>query len=230
MKALYKNFTVKFKPIIVCLVAFAIQQVQAQSPGQALELNVSNSPQYATMTMGNNILQAEYTVEAWIRPKSNANGQTIFAVQQPTGANITGFGMGLLSNYISVSVPDFDGANYSTVAQLAIPFNYVVGHWYHLACIVSASNKFIKFYINGVQVYSQAQTFNSTRLFDDKHTIGNIGYNPWAVNSYFSGDIDELRIYNSSSINPATDAVSSSVNGANAYYQFDNSTASTGLS
>ncbi|HWB26289.1 MAG TPA: choice-of-anchor Q domain-containing protein, partial [Chitinophagaceae bacterium] len=231
MKAFYKSFTtVKIKPIIVCLAAFAMQQVHAQSPGQALELNVTNSPQYATMTMGNNILQAEYTVEAWIRPTSNANVQTIFVVQEPIGANITGFGMGLQSNNISVSVPDFDGANYSTVAQLTIPFNYVVGHWYHLACIVSASNKFIKFYINGVQVYSQAQTFNSTRLFDDKHTVGNIGYNPWAVNSYFSGDIDELRIYNSSSINPATDAVSSSVNGANAYYQFDNSTASTGLS
>ncbi len=138
-----------------------------------------------------------------------------------------------IGDYNASKTPQYSWASITADA----PFTYVVGHWYHIAYVVSfvniAHSPVYEIYANDSLVGSGSLTGASQLpLFDANHPTGYIGSNIGSGNNeYFNGDIDELRIYNQSLtqsqiLEDATGA-SNSVTQHVAYYNFDAITSNT---
>lgn len=151
--------------------------------GNALTLNGTTGAALATSTRGMTATQA-LTLAAWVKHTDAVSFDTI--VSKGSAVNGRGFAFG------------FNGANLyfgkiggvlstSTVA----PSN---GVYHHVAVTYAQSTGDMKFYLDGVL----SQTINEgsaiTQYFDsDPFTIGNFVDNT----TFFNGQIDDMRIYNS---------------------------------
>jgi hypothetical protein len=123
------------------------------------------------------------TLEAWIQPAAVGSAwRTVLLKEQPGNliyALYAGDGAGRPASHI------FTNADRGISGTTATP----VGTWAHLATTYDGAN--LRLFVNGTQVATRAQTGN-IRTSTGALRIG--GNNVWA--EWFSGLIDEVRVYN----------------------------------
>jgi len=199
----------------------------ATPPGNALSLN--GTTQYATVAVpspSTNTIANEYTVEAWVQPKSASGTMEIFSTRGVTDKT---FDMKLTGGMVHGDIGNGSNTWYTIVADA--PLNYEVNRWYHIAYVVSASAKQYYIYINGHLAASSSLGTGTVTpsLIDGNHGTAYIGYTV-TTGEYFNGEIDELKVFTSarSQAEVQADMVSTAVSSAMAmYYRFDENAGTT---
>lgn len=130
-------------------------------------------------------VSGSYTVEAWVRPTDASKTMDILSTKYPDG---NGFDIQLKDgNTIHGTIGD--GATL-LATQADAAYTYDLGRWIHIAYSVSPQGYTI--YVNGESAGSG--TFSGNPLLMDGTHILQIGNNG-SGNTFFKGDIDEVRIY-----------------------------------
>ncbi|MDI2128180.1 LamG-like jellyroll fold domain-containing protein [Yinghuangia seranimata] len=150
--------------------------------GQALSFNGTSSwvtvPNSSTLAMTNKL-----TLEAWVRPATVSGWRNVILKQRGTDGLSYGLyasGDDRAAGYVRIGATD---------ESIGATANLPVNTWSHIA--VTYDGATLRFYVNGTQVASRAQTGNITGGTDVLRIGGN---SVWG--EYFSGLIDEVRIYN----------------------------------
>ncbi len=189
---------------------FTYANVPLAPPGNAI--NFYYSSLYAN-TGSLNVVN-NFTAEAWIMPVDTVNTLGIMTA----GAN--GAFQFEIAGGNSITADIGDGNNY--LATSSFPFHYTAGKWYHVACAVSASGYTI--YVNGNPVGSGSFS-GSPLLINNNNNNLYVGAD---YNGGFSGNIDEVRLWNTTRTQAQidTDMVRVVNNPASdptlvAYYNFD---------
>ena len=150
--------------------------------GKALSFNGSSS--YVNVPDSNSLdLTTGMTIEAWVRPSSLGSAWRTVVLKQQTGA--LAYGLYANNNATRPVGYVFNAAERSAGGSSALAVNT----WSHLATTYDGAN--LRLYVNGVLAATTATTGNivvSTGVL----RIG--GNSVWG--EYFSGLIDEVRIYN----------------------------------
>jgi hypothetical protein len=159
-------------------------------PGNALNFTGSN---YVS-TPATNVQYAaffNYTVEVWVRP-ANAPAMGILST---SGSNAEpNFNLYMQGGNLYADIGDgFSG--YLNSSEQVGAFNFVPGHWYHIAIVVSRGS--YTCYVNGKvsgtgSVRGFANFFGSQPLLIGQSPLSNTG----AAVGGFMGDIDEVRVWN----------------------------------
>lgn len=123
-----------------------------------------------------------WTVAAWIKPNSSADGiYAIFATPWTDG--------GAHFNYaLTAGEPTVGIALYSNSENTSTSSNVPPSGWFHVAA-TRGDNSALRIYINGVEETSVGMSGALT----DLGLASNIG--SWDTARYFSGQIDDFRIY-----------------------------------
>ncbi|MCW6049895.1 cyanobactin biosynthesis PatC/TenC/TruC family protein [Lyngbya sp. CCAP 1446/10] len=122
--------------------------------------------------LGNN-----FTVEAWVKTKTNKGVQRVFS-EHPA------WGFGLFNNQLRFTV--YKRKNYNTTSA-----KFVAGTWFHLALVFEANSK-LHFYVNGELV----QTLDGKRRKKSSSISWFIGTkNPQGAECW-KGQLSEIRIWN----------------------------------
>lgn len=180
------------------------------TPGNALNFDGIND--YVTIPDVNALdLTTNYTLEAWIRPTSFTNSAGIISKSQTNTS--AGYYLGL-SNTSPFTGLTFDGL------QTA---NGILeeGKWYHIAAIKEGTTRSL--FINGELV-----TLSGTAITTAANTqVLTIGVHNLQTPRYFTGSIDEVRIWNTArSISSIKEfmfnTISNTTNNLVEYYNFDN--------
>lgn len=144
-------------------------------------LNFDGISDYITVPT-TNFSSTDYTYEAWVYPKVLAVDDSFFTLHDGAGGD-----------ELRIDVddsPDFDVVSNGTGGVVNGTNDVVVNRWYHVA--VTRSGSEITLYINGV--------VNATGTDGTAYTIGSplgIGAdNSSTASKFFTGPIDEVRIYN----------------------------------
>jgi len=190
------------------------------TPGNAL--NFDGTDDYISIADANAIdLTTNYTLEAWIRPTNfSTNAGIISKSQTNTSA---GYYLGL-SNSSPFTGLSFDGLQTANGILEA-------GKWYHIAAVNNGGTRTL--YVNGIAT-PLTGTVISTAINTQALTIG---VHNLQTPRYFSGSIDEVRIWNiakqESEIKEFMfNTISASTNNLVKYFNFDNGIAggtNTGL-
>jgi hypothetical protein len=163
-------------------------------------------------------LGASLTLEAWVKPASFSAYNMVIDKRLNTDA-AANYGLTLNNGkpmfYFWTNTSDL----HFHTATNAISLNT----WSHIAATYDGA--MVKIFVNGTQVYAQAETSIPTATNQSL----NIGRNP-ATAQYFSGEIDEVRIWNTAR---TCDQISQLYNcelagnesGLVAYYKFNQGTA-----
>ncbi|MCA0234309.1 MAG: choice-of-anchor D domain-containing protein, partial [Bacteroidetes bacterium] len=124
------------------------------------------------------------TLEAWVKPAS-FGAYNIIIDKRASNDVIANYGLSLVAGK-----PMFYFWNNSSDSHFHTATNAIsLNTWTHIAATYDGAR--VKLYVNGTQVYSQAETFTPPTTTQSL----NIGRNP-ATAQYFSGEIDEVRIWN----------------------------------
>ena len=151
--------------------------------GSCLSFNGSNN----YINAGNPVITNNFTVEAWAKV-ATTSPRSIIGTRNPSDASFDfKFKDG---NLIHGDIGN--GTTWITTAADA-SFNYQLNTWYHLAYVVTPTGYTI--YVNGNQVGSGSYAANTPVFSDANHAIA-IGAYRITGGEYFSGLIDEPRIYN----------------------------------
>ena len=124
------------------------------------------------------------TIEAWVRPAALSGWNTL--VLKNAGSSALAYGL-----YVNDNAPrpagyvEIGGVDRSVPGTAAIPLNT----WTHIA--MTYGGGMMRLYVNGVQVGTRSVT-GTIRVSANPLTIG--GNTAWG--EWFSGTIDELRLYN----------------------------------
>ncbi|MBA3575476.1 MAG: LamG domain-containing protein [Pseudonocardiales bacterium] len=123
------------------------------------------------------------TLETWVKPAALANWREVILKERPNGLSYALYASDPSSKpntYVSLG-----GADRDATATTALPLN----SWSHLAATYDGAT--LRLIVNGTQVASQAVTGNLTASTGALRIGGNSLWGEW-----FSGLIDEVRIYN----------------------------------
>lgn len=122
------------------------------------------------------------TVELWVKPESKSSSQTFICYRNSTGSQ-TRYLWNFLGNLSGLGF--WNGSFYLT-------FNYSFnsGQWYHLAFVGEAAQT--KIFVNGFQVGVFAIPFGTATGSALNLVLGN----DIPGNEFFSGELDEVRIWN----------------------------------
>ncbi len=214
MKIFYKHSL----KLLMCLIVFAsttILNAQTGTPGNALNFDGNNN--YVDCGNASNLQITQGTIEAWIR--------TSDAGPDYRGIVVKNYAYGLyLKDNILVAYGYTSGTEFSTGINLAD------GKWHHVALSFDASVS------NGSSIYVDGNlALNFT--FDNLNqnfglAIGcSLGSGAGGVVSqFFTGSIDEVRVWNSIRTQTQLQAamynvISASTANLTAYYNFNNGTA-----
>jgi Concanavalin A-like lectin/glucanases superfamily len=155
--------------------------------GQALKFNGTN---YVDIPMS--LTPSTITVSLWFRASSltgSASGNPRLLANSHTDASDTGFQLMFNSGGASGF---FDVGNGSAECRATWTQQLVVGQWYQYAGVYNGSQAIA--YLNGVPVGSTSGCSGALASSGFDVDIGrNSAYSP---NDYFSGTIDDVRIYN----------------------------------
>ena len=121
------------------------------------------------------------TLEAWVKPTTNAGWRT--AILKERGSDLL-YAL-YASNGSKPRVENFTTVENTAAGTSALP----LGTWSHLASTYDGTN--LRFYVNGVLVATKATSGAMPNTANALHIGGNA---VWG--EYFSGLIDEVRIYN----------------------------------
>ncbi|MDM8564109.1 PA14 domain-containing protein [Candidatus Halobeggiatoa sp. HSG11] len=186
-------------------------------PGNALHfdgtgdyVNVTN---HADLEFGAN----SFSVEAWAKVDNGGDYRNI--VGNKTG---TGSATGWLLRLNDSLTPQFFIADGSTTLFTNGSTAVAIGEWYHLAGVVDRSTETVTLYVNGEPV-----TTNSTANITTVNSGLAMRIGAWHIHSdYMSGDIDEVRVWNTALTKPEIQAnmnrtLNGNESGLAAYYNFD---------
>ncbi len=151
--------------------------------------NFDGNDDYALANI--NSMSTDFTLEAWFKADSGANGYRAIIVWQKTGQNhetsLEVAGNGLLR------LGQFDYAN-SSWAQVFSTTNVKDDQWHHVAA--AKQGNVWTLYIDGAEEGTLTLQNNNnafTGLTDFR--IGNIQFNNGNLGEHFRGEIDEVRIW-----------------------------------
>jgi hypothetical protein len=151
--------------------------------GGALSFNGSNS--WVTIPDANTLdLTTGMTMEAWVRPSAIGNLWRAVMIKEQPGDLIYALYAGDSKGHAGADV--FTNGDKSVVGTATTPLDT----WTHLAATYDGAN--LRLYVNGVQAASKAVT-GSIRASTGALRIG--GNSIWS-DEWFSGLIDEARLYN----------------------------------
>ena len=131
-------------------------------------------------------LGGEFTLEAWIKPKSVTGKRTVLSKRSAANYAASGYELVLENGF-----PTFNWNGGSVASPVAIGTN----RWYHLN--VSSGSEGTKLYIDGIEIASgnlANPSANSTSFIVGGLTEGTTAY---ATRDNFHGWIEEVRIWNS---------------------------------
>ena len=153
--------------------------------GQALKFDGIND--YGSFTTIDDPNGTNLSIEAWVRPTAIGGVYTIVGADE---------GNPILTCRINAAGTAFmwvRGSNGLDV-QAAGTTAMTANNWYHIACTWNASAKSAKVYLNGV---NEGTSTNSSivNVPSGLTHIGTASRSSSPFESYFKGDIDELRIY-----------------------------------
>jgi hypothetical protein len=187
----------------------------AGDPDSAVDLmGVNNSWTAAPRTSPNTTISAPFTIEAWVRPHTDANYGIIVGEDSSTFNTNTyrgGFDWEYSQTLNEFSITLYNG-NGAGSAQIKTTASYPPGQWYHVVTTFDGTN--VQYYVNGVADSMSTATAATMRPNTwDPLTIGcGRGWN----NNYFQGSIDEVAIY--TNILTLTDIQKHYNDGTNAAY------------
>ncbi len=154
------------------------------------------------------------TIEAWIKPTGTADANdAIFSNRD--GSAMSGLFLESGTNELRYSwATDANTATWQTEA--VVPS----GVWSHVAVVVEATKATV--YLNG----EPYENINSHTDYDFSNAISKIGFDEISANCKFSGDVDEVRIWNKAfTTTEIRDQMHVSLTGDDlglkAYYKFD---------
>jgi hypothetical protein len=154
--------------------------LQATSASVNYAIQFDGADDYVSIPDNNTLdMTTNYTIEAWIRPSSFASLSGIVSKYQNSGSS--GYYVRLTNNGSSSTGITFDEMNTANGLLTA-------NTWYHIAAVNSGGTRIV--YINGVSVGLTGTALN-TSANSDPIRIGS-DYS----SRYFSGNIDEVRIWN----------------------------------
>ncbi|SFA72941.1 Por secretion system C-terminal sorting domain-containing protein [Flavobacterium swingsii] len=174
----------------------------------AAALNFDGANDYVGVTAPTNlpIGNSNYTIEAWIKP--SALGER----------GIVGWGNWGVDNQCNAFRLSPTGlVNYWWDQDLTVNYAFALNTWYHVACSFDGTTRTI--YVNGVVIGSDTPGV---------HTVTNTNFRIGSTNNaeYFSGGIDEVRIWNrglpqAEIVNNMNCELAAGQTGLIAYYQFN---------
>ena len=136
---------------------------------------------------------SSFTICAWVEPTPLSDGEIVCKMRKSAQYNVFGYEVqydGTNKRFtISAESSRSCYVSYSTANNSVQP-----GNWYHVAAVYD--NKAMKIYLNGQLGGSGTFTCNAGNTSPDKDmAIGARSYDS-AMNSYFNGTMDDIRIYN----------------------------------
>lgn len=159
--------------------------------GQALRLN--GSSQYVTTISNFPISTGSFTISAWLNTNITTRQRFI------TSFNTTGFVFdvneasgGAASVYGDLRIKLFD--NSSHTFEYVVAAGITVNKWYLASVVIDRSANTLKMYVNGSQVGTTQNMSAITGSLASSMPL-NFGQNV-SSGTYFSGQIDDVRIYN----------------------------------
>ncbi|TCC91080.1 MBG domain-containing protein [Pedobacter hiemivivus] len=170
-------------PILFILAfLFSNAKLYAQ-PGNALRVT---GTQYVTVPAKSTRIADNFTVMAWVMPTSTSGAMHIFSTRETAECS---FDMQVVDgNRLHADIGN--GSDFITTAADAA-FKYTSNQWLHVAYTVSPTG--YKIYANGIEVGAGTLS-GGPLLLDATHKIV-IGKNG-TENTYFKGNIDEVKVYN----------------------------------
>jgi Concanavalin A-like lectin/glucanases superfamily/Domain of unknown function (DUF1929)/Bacterial Ig domain/Purple acid Phosphatase, N-terminal domain len=129
-------------------------------------------------------LAGAMTLEAWVRPAANTGWRTVLMKERPAGMSYGLYGYDDSGRPPAV-YGNYGGTDVSAGGGTALALNT----WSHLAGTYDGTT--MRLYVNGVQVASKARTGALTSSTSPLRIGGNAAWG-----EYFSGLIDDVRVYN----------------------------------
>lgn len=206
MKNLFTAFVFSFG-LILCL--------QAQNAGNALHFDGTNDYVSAPLPpVFNNIPTNSFTIEAWVYPQGSSFSRIVFAQQNTS--NFVSFGVSI-SNTVYFYVVS-SGTTYSIVTTNALPIN----QWTHVAARWIPGSNTTEVLFNGVLQAAVAGGTSSTGT----SSVMTIGARSDGTTQFFTGMLDELKIWNSARTNcqiagNMNSTLLGTEPGLSAYYKFN---------
>jgi hypothetical protein len=151
--------------------------------GSCLSFNGINN----YVNCGNPVITGTFTVGAWARV-ATTSPQTIIGTRSPSDIS---FDM-KFQNGNQIHGDIGNGTSWITTSADA-SFNYQLNTWYHIVYVVTSTGYTI--YVNGNQAGSGSYAQNTPVFSDANHAIA-IGAFMVTGGEYFSGLIDDTRVYN----------------------------------
>lgn len=191
---------------------------RAQSPVNALDFDGTNDAVNALVPVClSNPAASNFTIEVWVYPRVNTFSRIVFA--QQSASDFVALSTGGTGNIYCYVVEG--GTTYSIATNNAMPLN----QWTHVAAVFETTTNTISVYYNGVL---QAGTNGGTSTSGTSGVMS-LGTRPGGF-QYFSGSLDELRIWNVARTQCQisanyTSKLSGTEPNLEVYYDFDEGTA-----
>ena len=143
-------------------------------------------------------LNSSFSIECWIKPDATTNTggannaiQTIISKRDANNFGNKGYDLRLVNNTISF--------NFNNSGSISSPYPIDTSRWYHIAVTREAggSSRIYRLYIDGIEVNSISASGPSDNNNDFiLGAMDQTGNPPNKPVNYFSGRIDEVRIWN----------------------------------
>lgn len=183
------------KPITV-VGSTQVSNSQSKFGGTSLAFNGTND--YLQLPSNSDFdLNDRYTIEMWVKPNSLGNNFGLITRGFYTTSNQTWSGFNFALRWLTPFGAEntyrlrayFYATQQSNEQYIDIPNALAIDQWTHIAVV--RNGKIGEVYINGIKSGSRSD-LNTNTNSNQNLKIGNFNFN--AVNEYFSGYIDDLRI------------------------------------
>ncbi|MFK2820064.1 LamG-like jellyroll fold domain-containing protein [Flavobacteriaceae sp. LMIT009] len=164
----------------------AEDEVTIGLPSDCENIDFDGSNDYISFN-DNYDFNSNFSIEVWVKPESLSGTQRIFSKRDLDNMG-TGYDLKLVNSTISF--------NWNAAGTIASPYALTTNRWYHIAITFDGSNYYL--YIDGIQVNSVAGVLPTANDLDcivgAMDQTGSPPFNPPV--QYFTGWLDELRIWN----------------------------------
>lgn len=144
----------------------------------------------ASPTSLDNLTANAMTVSAWIN--CNFAGGNCQAVMGKDDGGTNGWFVKIAGNVLSMTIPTSGTTAFSTYTV-----NSLSTAWHHVVFVYNnQTDRTIKIYVDGKEVTYATQTPATGNVNADASLNLNLGWRGWVGNEYFTGSLDDIRIYN----------------------------------
>ncbi len=163
--------------------------------GSALSFDGTKSNVVLNNNANSNLVIANnyrYTVSAWVKPAAISQTGAIYGegAGPSTGGQFSG--LRYVNGYFNINYNDHYGAG-DNIINLSSGSTYPINNWYYVSLVRDTNN--FSLFVNGISIGTTSYVWNNT--WNYAMVSNGIGANIyWAVNSFFNGSIDDVRIYN----------------------------------